>query len=90
MPDMPGFVYILLDDLGKYYIGSCVNVTIRYKRHLAGSTPTTNRMNNPRVALSQEYATIEEARIVERKLKKLKRKDYINKIIQDGYIKIKP
>jgi predicted GIY-YIG superfamily endonuclease len=47
-------------------------------------------MKNPHVALSQEYPTIEEARKIERKLKKLKRKDYISKIIKDGYIKIKP
>lgn len=87
---MQGFVYILVDDLNKYYIGSCVNIDIRYKRHLAGSTPTTNRMKNPRVALSQKYSTIEKARKVERKLKNLKRKDYIAKIIRDDFIKIEP
>lgn len=87
---MAGFVYILEDDLNKYYIGSCVDIDVRYKRHLAGSTPTTRRMKNPKIALSQKYTTIEAARKVERKLKKLKRKDYITKIIKDRYIKIQP
>jgi len=47
-------------------------------------------MENPRVVFSQQYPTIEEARKIEQRLKKLKRKDYITKIINDGYIKIKP
>ncbi|MBI2356227.1 MAG: GIY-YIG nuclease family protein [Candidatus Doudnabacteria bacterium] len=86
---MPGFVYILEDDLNKYYIGSCENIDARYKRHLTGWVATTNRMKNPRVALSQKYPTIEEARRIERKLKRLKRKDYIRKIIKDGGSKSK-
>ena len=85
---MSGFVYIMEDDSKKYYIGSCKDVDIRYKRHLTGWVYTTNRMKNPRVVLSQEYPTIEEARKVERRLKNLKRKDYIEKIIRDGYIKL--
>ncbi len=86
---MPGFVYILRDDFGKYYIGSTENVDVRYKKHLSGSVYTTRRMKNPRIALRQEYSTIEEAKKVEWKLKKLKRKDYIEKIVKDGMIKIK-
>lgn len=46
-------------------------------------------MKNPKVVLTQGYATIEEARKIERKLKKLKRKDYIDKIVKDGHIKMK-
>ena len=87
---MSGFVYILKDDLNKYYIGSCEDIDIRHKRHLTGWVHTTNRMENPRVVFSQQYPTIEEARKIEQRLKKLKRKDYITKIINDGYIKIKP
>jgi putative endonuclease len=86
---MAGFVYILIDDLQKYYIGSCKNVDVRYKRHLTGWVQTTSKMKNPRIALFQEYPTIEEARKVERKIKKLKRRDYVEKMIADGFIKIK-
>jgi len=38
----------------------------------------------------KEYKTILEARRVEYKLKKLKRRDYIANIIKDGFIKMKP
>jgi len=87
---MGGFVYIFEDDLHKHYIGSSANVLEREKKHLSRSVHTTKRMKKPHVVLIQEYSTIEEARSVERKLKKLKRKDYITQIINDGFIKIKP
>jgi predicted GIY-YIG superfamily endonuclease len=38
----------------------------------------------------QEYKTLRDARRIERKLKELKRRDYIEKIIKDGYIKMTP
>lgn len=87
---MKGFVYILEDDDEKYYIGSSTNVPKRYDRHLSGWVYTTHRMKNPEIVLKQEYETIEQARKIERKLKRLKRKDYIKKIIIDGTIKMKP
>ncbi len=86
---MKGFVYILEDDLHKYYIGSTANPLQRYQRHLSGFVYTTHRMQNPKMVLCQEFPTIEEAKKIELKLKKLKRKDYIEKIIRDGYIKMK-
>ena len=46
-------------------------------------------MKNPQRVFCQEFPTIEEAKKVELKLKKLKRKDYIEKIVKDGYIKMK-
>lgn len=53
-------------------------------------TYSTKRMGELNLVFSQEYSTLGEARFVERKLKKLKRKDYIEKIIEEGYIKMKP
>jgi len=47
-------------------------------------------MKNLEIVLSQEYATLTEARRVERKIKKLKRKDYLGKMVTDGYIRITP
>ena len=87
---MPGFVYILEDDFHKYYIGSSEDVPKRYIRHLGGWVYTTHRMKNPRIVLTQEYPTIEDARKIELKLKKLKRKDNIETIIKDGKIMMKP
>jgi predicted GIY-YIG superfamily endonuclease len=86
---MPGFVYILKDEEGKYYISSSINVGVRYKRHLSGSVFTTHRMKKPIIVFQQEFDTIQSAKKIESRLKKLKRKDYIDKIIKDGYIKMK-
>lgn len=84
-----GIVYILQDEKGKYYIGSTDNLPRRISQHELGQTPTTHRMKNPVLVFSQEFLTLQIARKVELKLKKLKRKDYINKIISDGFIKLK-
>jgi len=85
-----GFVYILKTEGGNYYIGSTDNLERRFKQHLEGQTPTTKRMGKLELIFSQEYNTLRQARYVENRLKKLKRKDYVEKIIRDGYIKIKP
>ena len=85
------YVYILesIDD-GRYYIGSTKDLKTRLKHHLGGHTPSTKRFGRIKLVFSQEYATLKEARIIEKKLKKLKRKDYLQKIINDGFIKMKP
>lgn len=86
---VPGFVYILEDDNNKYYIGCSEEVSARYKDHLNGLVYTTRRMKNPKIVFRHEYSSIQEAKKIEYKLKNLKRKDYIDKIIKDGYIKMK-
>ncbi len=85
---MIGYVYILEDDNSMYYIGSSTEPDIRFNRHLSGWVHTTARMKNPRRVFLQEFETIKKAKKIELKLKKLKRKDYIKRIIQDGYIKM--
>lgn len=86
---MKGFVYILKDENGRCYIGSTTDLERREKQHQQGHTWTTQRFTNPRLVFSQEYPTLAEARIIELRLKRLKRKDYLEKIIKDGFIKIK-
>lgn len=81
-------VYILKDEIGKFYIGSTNNLERRMKQHICGHTQTTKAMRNPKLVLMQEYSSLQTARQIERKIKKLKRKDYIEKMIKDGYIKI--
>ena len=88
--DMFGFLYILKDKKGRFYIGSTNDLERRNKQHQNKHTFTTRRMDNPKIVLSQKYETLDQARVIERKLKKLKRKDYIEKIVRDGYIRIKP
>jgi predicted GIY-YIG superfamily endonuclease len=86
---MKGYVYILQDDNGKYYIGSTSDLARRMRQHALRYTPTTKRMAKPRLILHQEYQTLTEARRVETKIKRLKRKDYIDRMVQDGYIKLR-
>jgi predicted GIY-YIG superfamily endonuclease len=72
----------------KYYVGSTINLEQRLKHHFGGHTPSTKRFGRLKLVFQQEYQTLAEARTIERKLKKLKRKDYLNKIIEDGFIRM--
>ena len=84
------WVYILKTKANKFYVGSTENLKERLKHHKGGYTPSTKSLQFDSLILSQEYKTLTEARSVERKLKKLKRRDYIEKMVQDGYIRIQP
>jgi len=46
-------------------------------------------MGNIELVFFQKFPNLKEARRIESKIKKLKRKDYIEKIIKEGYIKIR-
>lgn len=85
---MKGYVYILKSDSSRYYIGSTSDVARRFIQHNSGHTHTTCRMNNLELVFTQEFETLEKARQIERKIKSWKRKDFIEKIISDGFIKI--
>jgi putative endonuclease len=84
------FVYILKTNNSHYYVGSTDDLERRLKQHKNKHTATTARLGVFELVLKQEYKTLDEARKVERKIKKLKRKDYIEKMIKEGYIKILP
>jgi len=84
---MKAYVYILKSESGKYYIGSTTDLSRRLKQHNSGHTYTTKRLRGCTIVFKQEYKNLFEARRIERKLKSWKRKDYFEKIIQDGVIK---
>lgn len=86
---MKGYVYILRDRGGKFYIGSTTDVSRRIKQHNNQHTQTTRNMDNPELVLIQPYESLEMARRIEKKIKYLKRKDYIEKMVSSGYIKLK-
>lgn len=84
------WVYILKDKECRLYIGSTNNLDQRINQHKKGFSKSTKHFIEPRLVLSQKYDTIFDARKVEQKLKNLKRRDYIEQIIEDGFIKMKP
>jgi len=84
------WVYILKTKLKKYYIGSTKDFDKRIKHHVGGHTPSTKALKVEYCVLKQEYKTLKEARSVERKIKSLKRRDYVEKMIKEGYIAIVP
>ncbi len=84
------WVYILSTVSGKFYVGSTENIEDRLKHHLRGSTPSTKRLGANALLLKQEYESIDEARSIELKIKKLKRRDYIEKMVKNGYITLTP
>lgn len=85
---MKGFVYILKDEQGVFYVGSTDKPDRRIIQHQKGYTQTTSRMENVQLVLLQECESLKVARQVERKVKSLKRKDYIEKMVRDGHIKL--
>lgn len=83
------FVYILKSlKTNRYYIGSTFDLDERLKRHQNGLVFSTRNSRPWKKIFSQEYSTITQAKRIELRLKKLKRRDYIEKIIKDGFIKI--
>lgn len=83
------YVYILQSLKNqRYYIGSTSDIQQRFLSHRTGQVQATKNLLPLKIVLQQEYIDINVARKIERKLKKLKRRDYIEKIIKDGIIKI--
>ena len=73
----------------KYYIGSTTDTDRGLYQHNHKHTYTTTRMKTRKLVFLEKFDSLELARKIELRLKNLKRKDYINKIIKDGYIKIR-
>lgn len=85
---MAACIYILrFDKSGRYYIGSTDNLDRRLIQHHRGNTPSTKHLGDFQVVFSQEVPSLEIARKAEKKLKSWKRRDYIERIIEDGRIR---
>ena len=84
------FIYILRSKRnGKFYIGSTAGaIEARVKKHQYGGVSFTRKNLPVELALAQECSNIKIAREIEKKLKGLKRKDYIEKIVSEGRIKL--
>ncbi len=71
-------------------MGSTAHLSQRLKHHLGGFSPASKALGAEALLLKQEYPTLKEARDIEAKIKKLKRRDYIEKMVKDGYIRLTP
>ena len=81
-------VYILRSlKNGTFYIGCASDVTLRLKQHNCGNVTATKYKRPYRLEFSQEYPDTSVARKTESRLKKWKRRDFIENIIRDGFIR---
>lgn len=84
-----GHVYILQSQKnGRFYIGSTIDIERRLIQHNSGRVTSTKNKGPWTLSLSQKFESITEARIIEIKLKNLKRRDYIEKIVREQKITI--
>ncbi len=86
---MKGYVYILKDKNNRFYVGSTIDFEKRLWQHKLGHTQTTKNMDEPKLVLVQEFKSLTMARKIEMKIKKMKRKDYIEKMVTNGRIQLK-
>ncbi len=83
------YVYILQSDKnGKFYIGSTENIERRLEEHNSGKVFSTKGLRPLKLIFKQYYGGLKTAKRIERKVKSLKRRDYIIKIVKEGNIKI--
>lgn len=78
-------VYILYSEsLGKFYIGSCLDFGIRMADHSSGvdKTSFTNKAKDWEVFFRKDELSYEQARGIERHIKKMKSKKYIMNLTQ--------
>jgi putative endonuclease len=85
---MKGTVYILKSGDGRLYTGSTTDLSRRLAQHRQGHTHSTKRMSALELVFSQEFSDLAVARKIELRLKKFRRKDFLEKIIRDGRIKL--
>jgi predicted GIY-YIG superfamily endonuclease len=67
------WIYILRGSSGRHYIGSAVDLDARFAQHLRGHTATMKRLGrNLQIVAKKRVATLDEARRIERDLKRKK------------------
>lgn len=82
------YVHILKNESGEYYIGSTEDIKQHLHHYAGGYALSTHRMDGLKLAFSQEYPSVKIARAIELQLKRLKRHNYVEKIICDKKIKM--
>ena len=84
---MKGSVYIIKSlETKEYYIGSSKKPYFRLKQHNNGYVVATRYKRPYKLMFVQKFRDIKLAYRIEKKIKSWKRKDFIDKIIEDGVI----
>lgn len=84
-----GYVYILQSERNNtYYIGSTNNIERRFEQHKLGDVKYTRNLRPLALKFYQKYNNLKQARQIEYKLKRFKRKDIISRIIEEKSIKM--
>ena len=87
---MTGSIYILKSQkTHKYYIGSTKNIEKRLYEHNSGQTKSTKNGIPWQLVFSQVFDSVQLARKIEYKLKKLKNRKILEKIITEGIVKLR-
>ena len=82
-------VYILQSEKnGSYYIGSSGNLERRLFEHNSGKTKSLRYLRPLKLVFKQGFPLFQQAQRMERKLKKLKNRNIIERIILDKEIKM--
>ena len=88
---LKGYVYILKSKRdNRYYVGSTNDVKRRLFQHRAGKVYSTRRMLPVKLIFTQEFDSLSEARRIEKRIKKFKNRQVIDKIVQEGRINLGP
>ncbi len=83
-------VYILKSLVnGRFYIGSTDNILRRTDEHNRGKSIYTRLTKPFELVFTQDFTTPTEARSIEYRLKKLKRRDILERIIESGVISLR-
>ena len=84
------FVYILQSEKnGRYYIGSTNNLERRLLEHNSGKTKSLKYLRPLKIVFQKEYSHEYEAKQIEKKLKKLKNRNILERIITEKILKLK-
>ncbi len=70
-----------------FYVGCANDVGRRLKQHNSGNVKATKYKRPYKLEFNQEFSNTSVARKIEFRLKKWKRRDFIENIIKDGFIR---
>ena len=66
------YVYVLENNKSKHYIGSCINIELRLKKHNQNSVRATKNKGPFRIIFKEEHNSRTEARKRENQIKRYK------------------